>query len=83
MEEMQRRISTDRRLSEIPKTQRRPVARPLTWYFRRHPDRNRAVYEAFRSGGYTMKEIGDHVGLHYSTVSRIVRLNEKGQDTVT
>jgi hypothetical protein len=83
VDEMQRKMDANRLLSEIPRTQRRPVARRLAWYFRKHPDRNRAVYEAFRSGGYTMKEIGDHVGLHYSTVSRIVRLNEKGQNTVT
>ena len=36
VEAMQRMIDTDQRLSEIPKTQRRPVARPLTWYFKKH-----------------------------------------------
>ncbi|MEA3276131.1 MAG: helix-turn-helix domain-containing protein [Pseudomonadota bacterium] len=34
----------------------------------------------FRSGGYSMREIGDHVGLHYSTISRIISLNEKERD---
>lgn len=33
VEEMQRKVEGDWRLSEIPKTQRRPVAQPLTWYF--------------------------------------------------
>jgi putative transposase len=71
VDEMQRKMNTDWRLSEIPKTHRRPVARPLTWYFQKHADRDSAVFEAFRSGGYSMRETGDHVGLHYSTISRL------------
>jgi len=38
-------------------------------------DRDTAVFEAFRSGGYSMREIGDYVGLHYSTISRIIGRN--------
>jgi len=81
VEEMQGRVGGDRRLSEVRKTQRRTVARPLTWYFQHHQGRDRAIAEAFRSGGYSMREIGDHVGLHYSTVSRIVSLAEEGSST--
>jgi putative transposase len=79
VDEMQGKVNSDRKLSEIPRTHRRPVARPLTWYSEKYPDRDKAVFEAFRSGAYSMREIGDHVGLHYSTISRIVRLNEKEQ----
>ncbi|MBT4811658.1 MAG: addiction module toxin RelE, partial [Thiotrichales bacterium] len=32
-----------------------------------------AMAKAYLSGGYTMKEIGDHFGVHYMTVSRAVR----------
>ena len=59
-------------LSEIPASQRRPVAPPLEDFFQAHTDRDKAILEAFRSGGYTMKAIGDFVGIHYSRVSRIV-----------
>jgi len=76
VEEMQRQVDGNRRLSEIPRTQRRPTARPLAWYFQHHHARDHAVREAFFSGGYSMREIGDHVGLHYSTISRIVSLAE-------
>ena len=79
VEVMQRKMDADQRLSEIPKTQRRPVARPLTWYFKKHRDRDAAIFEAFTSGGYNMREIGDHVGLHYSRISRIVSLIEKAR----
>ena len=73
---MQSKVSKDPKLSEIPKSQRRPVARPLAWYFYQHKDRDVAIFEAFRSGTYSMREIGDHAGLHYSTVSRIIGLAE-------
>jgi hypothetical protein len=80
VEEMQRKVDGDQRLSEIRKTQRRPVAHPLTWYFMKHKDRDTAIFEALRSGGYSMREIGDHVGLHYSRISRIISLTEKARD---
>jgi len=79
VDEMQRKLDGSRRLSEIPKTQRRPVARPLSWYFEKYPDRDTAIFEAFAGGGYNMRKIGDHVGMHYSRISRIISLIEKAQ----
>jgi len=34
---------------------------------------------AFASGGYTLKEIADYFGVHYSTVSRAVKRGEDGK----
>jgi len=79
VEDMQRKISADRSLGEVPKAQRRPVPRPLTWYFEKHKNRDTAIVKAFQSGGYTMREIGDHVGLHYSRISRIVARFDEAQ----
>ncbi|MBV7317637.1 helix-turn-helix domain containing protein, partial [Shewanella sp. NIFS-20-20] len=31
-----------------------------------------AIVNAYASGGYTQKQIGDHFGLHYSQISRII-----------
>jgi len=76
---MQRKLDGNRRLSEIPKTQWRPVARSVNWYFEKYRDRDIAIFEAFASGGYNMREIGDHVGVHYSRISRIISLIEKAQ----
>jgi len=76
---MQRKMDGNRRLSEIPKTQRRPVARPLNLYFEKYRDRDTAIFEAFTSGAYNMREIGDHVGVHYSRISRIVGQIEKAR----
>ena len=79
VEAMQSKVDGNRCLSEIPKTQRRPVVRPLSWYFGKFRDRDAAIFKAFTSGGYTMREIGDYVGVHYSRISRIVRLAEKAR----
>jgi len=66
-------------LSEIPVAQRRKPAETLDYYAQKHRDRDDAIVTAYRSGGYTLKEIGDHFGLHYSRVSRIVAAMEKAK----
>jgi len=61
-------------LSEIPKKQRRKVL-ALATYFERF-EREKAVLEAYYSGGYSQREIGDFLGCHYSTVSRMLKKQE-------
>jgi hypothetical protein len=78
VEEMLSLIETDRELSEVPSSQRRPLPMDLSHYRRRSLDRNSAIYEAYRSGGYTLKELGEFFGLHYSTVSGIIK-NQKSK----
>jgi REP element-mobilizing transposase RayT len=77
VERIQRKIAADADLSEIPAAQRRPVAKPLDHYRRKYPDRNEATALAYASGGYGLKEIGEHFGLHCSRISRIVALLRK------
>lgn len=59
-------------LREVPRTQRRPLAKPLAHFEHMYPDRREAMAHAFRTGVYTMQEIADHFRVHYSTVSRAV-----------
>lgn len=59
-------------LGEVPRAQRRSLSAGLDDYTKR-PDRTRAMAEAYLSGNFTMKEIGRHFGVHYSTVSRAVK----------
>ncbi|NEV63098.1 addiction module toxin RelE, partial [Thiorhodococcus minor] len=40
---------------------------------------DQAIAAAYASGGYTLKQIGDHFGLHYARISRIVRAAEKAK----
>lgn len=60
-------------ISEIPRVQRRPLAKPLAHYRDTHPDRAVAMAQAYATGDYTMQEIVDYFGVHYATVIRAVR----------
>ncbi len=75
VEKMQSLIDSDKELSEIPMSQRRPKPKQLSEY-EADDDRNTAITKAYQSGGYTLKQIGDYFGLHYSSVSGIVN-NQK------
>ena len=66
------------RLREVPRAQRRPLAKPLADFAQRYPVRHEAMAKAFQTGVYTMQEIADYFGVHYSTVSRAVRRRETG-----
>jgi putative transposase len=75
IEAMESKIDKDRDFSEVPLSQRRAKVQPLKQYEVMHKDRNKAILVSFRSGGYTMKAIADHFKLHYSTVSKIIKLS--------
>ncbi|PMJ90631.1 transposase [Vibrio sp. 10N.261.55.A7] len=59
-------------MKEIPAKQRQAKPLSLKEYEANEDNRNDAIIAAFRSGGYTQKEIGEYYGLHYSRISRIV-----------
>ena len=80
VEQMQQRIRDDQPLQEIPKRQRRPVARALAYYAKRYSSRDRAIAEAYRSGAYSMQEIGAYFGVGRMTVSRAVKKHELSSD---
>ncbi|MFK8021881.1 MAG: hypothetical protein AB8B86_19130 [Pseudomonadales bacterium] len=66
-------IDSDEDLSEISSSQRRPTPLSLNEYKAKYPTRDKAIVLAYRrSGGYTQKAIGEHFGLHYARVSRII-----------
>ena len=72
------RIEEPLQLEEVSRAQRRPMAKPLSDFEKEYPkDRHRAMALAFLTGAYSMKEIGEHFGVHYSTVSRAVRPFDK------
>jgi len=37
------------------------------------------IYRAYVEGGYTMREIGEYIGMHYSSISLVLRRYEQGQ----
>ena len=56
---------------EVPRAQR--PRKSLTQYERAAADRDSAIRAAYASGAYTLKDLGDHFGLHDASVSRIAR----------
>jgi putative transposase len=71
-------MTSDKNLSEIPLRQKKISSQPLSVFETMSPSRNAAIYDAYKSGGYSMKAIGDYFHLHYSRVSRIL-LEEKAK----
>ncbi len=72
----QKLIEQKESLDDIPALQKRAAPRPMSYYQNRYKDEKQAIYQIYRSGGYTLKDIGDHYGKHYTTISRIVRRME-------
>lgn len=74
VEKLQRQIKAESQgLKEIPKVQRRQLGRPLSDYVETIPDTKEGIRKAYETGDYTMQQIADAFGVHYSTVSRAVK----------
>ncbi len=67
-------------IGEIPRAQRRPLARPLVDFAAQSVNQRTAMAEAYATGQYAMHEIADFFGVHYATVSRAVKRLEREQD---
>jgi REP element-mobilizing transposase RayT len=68
--ELQKYISKDKDLREIPKIQR---AKPISEFVNSSDSKEKAIANAYLSGDYTLQQIADYFSLHYSTISRIVK----------
>jgi hypothetical protein len=69
---MRRHVPPNRDLREIPQAKRRSLAKALPEYASEYLQRNDAIVAAYRSGGYTLRDIGDYFSLHYSRISKII-----------
>ncbi|MBY0266583.1 MAG: transposase [Burkholderiales bacterium] len=78
VKKMQALVDKKPALMEIPRAQRRALTRALTEYAKAYP-RNKAIALAYLSGQHTMAAIADHFGVHYTTVSRLVKNYEAEQ----
>jgi putative transposase len=67
-------------MEEIPRPQRFASRPPLGDLFREagrnRLSRDKMIYESHVQHGYTLKEIAQHLGIHYTTVSRAVKRAE-------
>jgi len=68
----QKTINKRETLDEVPQLQKRKLPKSLEYYDNKCKDQKQAILNAYLSDGYTLKEIGEYFGRHYSTISRIV-----------
>ena len=80
IEKMQALIDKQPSLMEIPRAQRRAAKRALAEFGGAH-ERNEAIALAYLSGQHTMSAVAAHFGVHYTTVSRLVKAYEADQRT--
>ncbi len=78
VKKMQALIEKAPALDEIPRAQRRSLTQPLV-DFEKCYERREAMARAYLSGQHTMAAIARHFGVHYSTVSRVVREYEDSE----
>jgi len=69
-------------MKEVPRLQRYVARPPLSELFRGKKGKEReagdeAIYAAYVRYGYTMREIAEHLGLHYATMSRAIKRVER------
>lgn len=78
---MQANLAPEQSLDEIPRTQRRPLAKALDHYRTEYADAPRTgMALAYLSGDYPMKAIANAFGVHYTTVSRAVNAYESANE---
>ncbi len=80
VERMTPRLKESAAAAEIPKRQRpphRPALKTLLAGRGSKAARNKALARAYLEHGYTQAEIGREAGLHYATVSRIIKAIEE------
>ena len=73
VEAMQSHIDDNGLLDEIPYQQKSRKPHTIDYYFTSEESRNECVVNAFTNGGYSMKEIGNYLNLHNSTISKIIK----------
>ncbi len=74
--EMQKRIGREKDDLNIPKQQKRPIAKPLSEIAAQYKDRKAAIIAAYKTGVYSQREIGEFYQLHPTTIGVIVRKNK-------
>ena len=71
--EMKALIGDGEASAEVPRAQRRAPPHSLEWYAAEAPGRDAAMLAAWRSGDHTQQALAGHFGVHYTTVSRVLK----------
>jgi DNA invertase Pin-like site-specific DNA recombinase len=76
--DIQSRLSEAKEIGEFPRAQRYAGRPPIETFFskqkiRDKKARNKQIETAHMQYGYTLKEIADHLEIHYTTVSKALK----------
>jgi putative transposase len=74
---MQCKLDPEQSLKDIPKKQKQAPAKPLTYFAERYKTRDERMAQAYRSGHYTLSQVGEYFNVSYATVSRAVKKVER------
>jgi len=78
IERIEDHLRGKKEILEIPKSQRY-MNRPILWKLFEEEvigdkrRRDKRIVEAVEGFGYSQREVADHLGMHFSSVSRIMR----------
>jgi REP element-mobilizing transposase RayT len=73
VDEVQKKIEQGKKLTYIPQSHYMPVKHLINEFAKKSYNRNECIRLAYATGQFSLAEIGEYFGLHYSWVSRIVK----------
>lgn len=81
IDEIKHLIRGKENLKEISRKQRYVTRPPLNEIlkYKDKKTKNQAMYKACLRYGYTLKEIAEYIGVHYTTVSKVIKRIEEGE----
>lgn len=71
--DMQCKLDPEQSLKDIPKKQKQAPVKPLAYFAECYKTRDESMAHAYRSGHYTLEQVGEYFGVSYATVSRAVK----------
>ena len=82
VDELRDLLKRKEKVEEVPRVQRYAARPSLAEVFRKEgrghgEDRDEVVYAAYVRYGYTLKEVAEHLGVHYATISRAIKRVEQ------
>ena len=79
IDEIKFSMSGKEKLKEITREQRYATRLPLNEIlkYQNKKSRDQAMYEAHQQYGYTLKDIAEYIGVHYTTVSKVIKRIER------
>ena len=73
VEKMTAHLSNQDTVIQIPKIQRRSAPKPIGYYEKNASSRNKAILDAYLSGGYSYQELGNYFKLHFTSIGKVIR----------